>query len=394
MVPDDDYIDDVYVRDHQEGTVERISVSSTGEPGTENSGYPTISGNGNVIAFITTAYNIAGQTGGQFQVVMVNRLTNAREMISVGMNGSPGSGDSTMVFLSRDGNLAAFSSSALNLVMSDTNFYTDIFLRDITLEETKLISHGMGGSANNSSSDPYISADGNFVQFTSYATNLVSTDTNSFTDVFLYDVANDTVELISTDSQGTIGNDYSYGCGVSADGRYSAFASRASNLVLNDMNEETDIFIKDRLTGLVERVSVAQDGKEANGSSSSCGISADGNSVAFLSAASNLIPNDIGPYTDVFIWDRIPEGDLTPTPTATTTIVTTLTSTPIPSNTATSSPTSTPTFTATPTYTTTPINTVTPTPTATPTTTATHTPTTTFTPTTMQQFLYLPLVQR
>jgi archaellum component FlaF (FlaF/FlaG flagellin family) len=106
---------------------------------------------------------------------------------------------------------------------------------------------------------------------------------------------------VSVASDGTEGNHVSLLPSISADGRYVAFYSHASNLVPGDTNEVQDIFVHDRLTGQTSRVSVASGGTEGNGASEFPSISADGRYVAFYSAASNLVPGDTNGTWDIFV---------------------------------------------------------------------------------------------
>ena len=129
-----------------------------------------------------------------------------------------------------------------------------------------------------------------------------------------------TTERVSVDSAGVQGNSGSYDSATSADGRYVAFTSSASNLVAGDTNGFEDVFVRDRATGTTERVSVDSAGVQGNGNSYVPAISADGRYVAFFSSASNLVPGDTNATDDVFVRDRCPDGSCggpppTPTPT-------------------------------------------------------------------------------
>src|SRR5437867_3390116 len=133
-----------------------------------------------------------------------------------------------------------------------------------------------GNEGNGGSGGPAISADGRFVAFASYASNLVPGDTNGVADVFVHDRQTGITERVSVDSAGNEGNGGSSGPAISADGRFVAFASSASNLVPGDTNGVADVFVHDRQTGTTERVSVDSLGNEGNGSSANPSISADG----------------------------------------------------------------------------------------------------------------------
>ena len=150
-----------------------------------------------------------------------------------------------------------------------------------------------------------VSADGRYVAFYTPASNLVPDDTNGVFDVFVRDRFTGTVERVSVASDGTQGNDASVWPSISADGRYVAFYTPASNLVPGDTNGEFDVFVRDMKTGVVDRVSVASDGTQGNGASVWPSISGDGRYVAFHSFASNLVPGDTNQTWDVFVHDRV-----------------------------------------------------------------------------------------
>jgi hypothetical protein len=142
------------------------------------------------------------------------------------------------------------------------------------------------------------------VTFSSAATNLVTGDTNGVYDVFVRDRLLNTTERVSVDSSGVPGNYASIDSVLSADGRTVAFLSVATNLVPGDSNAHEDVFVHDRQTGATERVSVSSAGVQANSSSYVPSISADGRYVAFDSLATNLVPGDTNAYGDVFVRDR------------------------------------------------------------------------------------------
>jgi Tol biopolymer transport system component len=151
-----------------------------------------------------------------------------------------------------------------------------------------------------------VSSDGRFVAFMSLATNLVPGDTNGKSDVFVRDRLTGTTERVSVDSSGPEGDDDSglYGIGISADGRFVVFDSLADNLVAGDTNGTQDLFVRDRSSGTTERVSVATGGAEADSFSLYPSISADGRWVSFLSNATNLVPGDVNGFGDIFVHDR------------------------------------------------------------------------------------------
>ncbi len=172
-----------------------------------------------------------------------------------------------------------------------------------------------GTEANTTSEGSSTSADGRFVAFGSRASNLVAGDTNGAQDVFVRDTCvvgpagcTPSTIRVSVDSAGTEGNSDSVSLALSADGRFVAFRSGASNLVAGDTNGALDIFVRDTCVGgpagctpSTIRVSVDSAGTEGNGLSVSPALSADGRFVAFASLASNLVAGDTNSVQDVFL---------------------------------------------------------------------------------------------
>jgi Tol biopolymer transport system component len=153
---------------------------------------------------------------------------------------------------------------------------------------------------NSNSFSPSISGDGLYVAFASRASNLVVDDTNGSDDIFVHDTVTATTTRVSVDSAGVEGNSNSFRPSISGDGRYVAFASRASNLVAGDINGSDDIFVHDTFTATTTRVSVGSAGVEGNSNSFDSSINWDGSYVAFQSAASNLVAGDTNGSDDIF----------------------------------------------------------------------------------------------
>jgi cold shock CspA family protein len=296
---------DVFVHDRSTGVTERVSVDSSGAEGNDYSYLPAISADGQTVAYASSSSNlVAGDTNNHFDIFVHDRSTGITERVSVRSNGKQGNGDSYDPAISADGQIVAFRSWATNLVTGDTNGTWDIFVHDRSTGVTERVSVDSSAAEANDEADlPAISADGQIVAFSSDATNLVSGDTNRATDVFVHDRSTGITERVSVDSSGAEGNDYSYRPAISTDGIIVAFSSGASNLVAGDTNGTGDIFVHDRSTGLTERVSVDSTGAEGNNDSSYPAISA-GQIVAFTSWASNLVAGDTNGSSDIFVHNR------------------------------------------------------------------------------------------
>jgi len=233
--------------------------------------------------------------------------------VSVRSNGTQGNDFSAEASISATGRFVAFDSPASNLVSEDTNNTIDVFVHDRKTGQTTRVSVASDGTQGNEFSDaPSISASGRYVAFFSLASNLVSDDANGTGDVFVHDRKTGQTTLVSVASDGTQANGGSVHASISANGRYVAFQSEASNLVSGDTNNTIDVFLHDRVTGQTTLVSVHSNGTQGNDLSLHPSISATGRYVAFDSFASTLVSGDTntcGPYTDgtcpdIFVHDR------------------------------------------------------------------------------------------
>ncbi len=291
---------DVFVRDRQSGTTERVSVDSGGAQGNSYSDDPSISADGRYVAFASHAW--------LSDIFVRDRQSGTTELVSVATGGAQANGDSGWygLSISADGRYVAFTSVASNLVPGDTNGAWDVFVRDRLSGTTERVSIDSGGAQGNDYSwNTSISADGRYVAFGSIATNLVPGDTNGNFDVFVRDRQSGTTERVSIATNGTQGNNVSFAPSISANGRYVAFASDASNLVPGDTNGWAEVFLRDRQNGTIERVSIDSGGAQGNYPSFGPSISVDGRYVAFYSYTTNLVPGDTNGHDDVFVRDRL-----------------------------------------------------------------------------------------
>jgi len=298
---------DVFVRDRLAGTISRASFSSAGAQANDESFDPSISADGRYVAFGSSASNLVpGDTNNNEDIFVRDRLAGTTSRVSVSSAGAQGNNLSKLASISADGRYVAFESIATNLVPGDTNGTSDVFVRDRLAGTTSRVSvSSAGAQGNDESFDPSISADGRYVAFVSSASNLVPVDTNNNKDIFIRDRLAGTTSRVSFSSTGAPGNNLSENPSISADGRYVAFVSSASNLVPGDTNGLPDIFVRDRLVGTTTRVSVSSAGVQGNNMSERPSISADGRYVAFGSIASSLVPGDTNSSYDVFLRDRL-----------------------------------------------------------------------------------------
>ena len=304
---------------HPPGVTERISVGPAGVAGDNDSLLAAVSADGRFVAFVSLASNLVpDDTNGTSDVFVRDRVTGTTERVSVNSRGRQSTGGDAGGALdtnwgppaiSADGRYVAFASSATNLVRGDRNRVADVFVRDRlagTTERVSVASRKL--EANGESSQPAISADGRFVAFASFADNLVSDDTNFTSDVFVVDRAGGGPQRVSVSDTGQQGENRSESPAISADGRFVAFMSSSDALVPGDGDGAADIFVRDRAAATTEGISVAPTSSGFGATSSSPAITPDGRFVAFDSWEPDLVPGDTNNSFDVFVRDRATGG--------------------------------------------------------------------------------------
>jgi Tol biopolymer transport system component len=264
-----------------------------------------ISREGRYVAYTSKAALTAGDTNNASDVYVFDRMTNTRERISVPTGGGLANGASERPSISADGRYVAFASAATNLVANDTNGTVDVFVRDRVAGTTKRVSvSSTGAQVSGTSRDPDISADGSVIAFASNAFELVPNDANGYSDIFIRDMAAETTTRVSVRVDGGEADQASVLPALSDDGNVVAFVSLATNLVPNDTNAKSDVFVHVRSTNTTERVNVSSTGVEATAPTTTRpAISADGRFVAFPSGSPNLAPGTTSSGA-VFVRDR------------------------------------------------------------------------------------------
>ncbi|MFG3303444.1 TolB family protein [Micromonospora chersina] len=297
-------LSDVFLRDLHSGTIRRVDVVAPG--GQQDFGLhnATISADGQSVVLSTIAPLVPGDTNGQQDVFVHDLVSGATSLVSVPDSGGSADGPSFWPWISVTGRYVAFVSWASNMVSGDTNGVGDVFLRDrVTGSTTRVSLSDDDQQAARASFAPAVSADGRYVSFTSEAPALVPGDTGSSNDVFVRDLVLGTTTLVSATLAGAPGNNTSGDSVITPDGRYVAFGSDASDLVAADTNGQGDLFVRDLWTGQITLASVSGSGEAANGPSANPRISADGRHVAFNSWATDLVSGDTNNQLDVFIRD-------------------------------------------------------------------------------------------
>ena len=298
--------------------IARVSVGTGGVQANGSSLFAApVSGDGRFVAFLSDASNlVAGDGNGSSDLFWRDNVADTTRLVTVAFDGTQANGDGLATDISRDGRYVAFYSSATNLVPGDTVGPADVFLRDMhagTTEQVSVSSTEVAG--NKDSGRAFVSGDARFVTFTSAADNLVPADTNGTPpclpeepnctrgiDVFVRDRVGGTTQRVSIASDGSQADSGSTAMAISPDGRFVLFTTDATNL--GPGGDSLKAFVRDRVGGTTEQVDLASDETPAIGFTRAADISADGRFVAFLSSASNLVPNDTNGHEDLFVRDR------------------------------------------------------------------------------------------
>jgi Tol biopolymer transport system component len=297
----------VLVRDTRTLVTEAVSVTRDGLAPDGNSYHPGLSRDGRYVVFVSDASNLV--TEGPVAPATVYLWDSKAQMIKpvspVVTSGNP-SGYAGRPVVSAHGRVVAFDSESASLVAGDANGVSDVFAYDVGTARLVRESVSSGQTdADGASWAPSISDDGRFITFESFATNIVNTEMNGHSGIFVRDRRRLETRLITIGLDGGPANGNSYGAAISRSGRFVAFVSEASNLVAGDTNGKSDIFLADIRKHSIQRVSVSSDGDEANGFSASPAISATGRFIAFTSLASNLVALDSNGELDTFKRDVV-----------------------------------------------------------------------------------------
>ncbi len=298
------YQGQLLVHDRVLNTTETLNPGQGGVPALAAVNVCGVSADGNRLLFTSYASNLVPNDPANNNVFVYDRAMGTTICADVNPAGVPGNGDNFRCSISANGRFVAFDTYASDILPGDTNNHADVFVRDLQNGTTQSVSLNQTGAfGNGDSQEPSITPDGRFVAFSSHASDLVSSDTNAHEDVFVRDLQLGTTELLSLAWNGSQGGNDSFanGIAISNDGRLVAFGSLAANLVPGDTNNLRDVFVRDRQLQTTTRVSVDSNGQEAIGDSNLFALAVGGGQIAFASTASNLVPGDTNGVADVFV---------------------------------------------------------------------------------------------
>ncbi|MCE5315723.1 MAG: malectin domain-containing carbohydrate-binding protein [Armatimonadota bacterium] len=287
-------------------TTKRVSVTSGGVESDGESFFSAVSGDGRYVAFSSWSTNLVpGGTNGWLQVLRADLDDGSIIDASLDYLGQQATIYSWFPTISADGNRVCFTTNSTALVPGPEDYIFQAYARDVSGEETILASCSVGGNAGNDESYfSAISGDGNYVAFSSFATN-ITPDGSTTEHVYVKNLQTGSINRASVNSDGEPGNGRSSAPYISYDGRYAIFSSDATNLVDDDTNGVADVFVRDMLNETTERVNVSSTGEQANGGSDWPTISGDGRYAAFECSASNLVtPNTASGRSNVYVYDR------------------------------------------------------------------------------------------
>lgn len=325
LVPDDTNGDvdrsfgrDIFVYDRETDMIDRVSLTDTGGESNQASERPSISGDGRFVAFVSGANNLVTDCdNGEFNVYLYDRTEDTIVGIPVPAGAyevDPEAADPVIVTanlnslnpaISSDGRFVAFEFSVDKSEDSNPGYqYRDIYYYDrFATNVVRITGSEIGLDADGTDSrSPSISSDGRYIAFQSNLEGLDFHDTNSATDVFVFDRVEGSTRLVSL-KEGEAEQDLteSTNPSISGGGQHVAFESRVSNFVVSDENSSSDIFVKDLRSGLIKRVSESAARIEADGESFAPSISSEGLVVAFESNATNLVDDDSNFASDIFV---------------------------------------------------------------------------------------------
>lgn len=298
---------DVYVRDRVNGTNELVSSNAAGTPGNAASFGAAVSSDGRYVTFVSWADNLVpGDTNATRDVFLRDRQLGTIERVSVGTGGvegdDMGGSGSLLSFVTPDGRHVLFGSMASTLVAGDANGAMDAFVRDRVTGTTSLLVQAPGGGAPTNGADlASMTSDGRWVGFASAAPDLVPNDTNGTADAFVLDRSNGTIERVSLTDAGLESTGESWGPFVSLGGRFAVFSSASTDLVANDVNGRRDVFRRDRWAGTTERSVPGSSAAQPQADVYAASITAAAEFAAVAYAGDDFAFGDTNLVSDVFL---------------------------------------------------------------------------------------------
>jgi Tol biopolymer transport system component len=298
---------DVFLHDLETRKTLRVSLTSSGAEAGGPSDMPSISDDGTRLVFRSSAEDIVpGDSNKQPDVFLRDLSTGATTIVSRSRNGEA-DGPSRRPFIAGDGHFVAYSSAATNVVSGDTNGVSDIFVLELrTGAITRESVSEDGGQMAGASAWPSLSRNGRVVAFLAVGAGPTQCADDPGGPrpcrmTFVRDRVAAVTQLVTRAPDGSPGNGDALSVSVSPDGGFVALSSDATNLVQGDTNAHRDVFLYDRAAGSLQLLSVAADGRPAEADSGGPAVSTGARVVSFQSLASDLVRGDGDRVADVFI---------------------------------------------------------------------------------------------
>ena len=275
---------DVFLYHRATGQVEMLSGNRFGTgSANSNSTLPQISADGRYAIFLSEATDLTAEAiingGGHPDLYLRDLLNDTTTLLSISTTGTGCNGGVDFTQITPDGKFVLFRSDATNLISGDTNGQVDLFRRDVAGGTTVRVSVGSGSlQGTGEAMWGWLTPDGRYLAFQSRADNLVPEDSNTSIDIFWRDITADQTKLVSIDKTGALagngnsvlgGDAYAHVRTISDDGRYIVFESDARNLVTPDIGFSTNVFLRDVVAGQTKLVSITANGSAATFASAS-----------------------------------------------------------------------------------------------------------------------------
>ena len=295
---------DVFVRDLKRGTTELVSVNSRGQQGNGGTANdPMISSSGRYVVFSSDSTNLVpGVHDGLTHIYLRDLKRGTTTLVDAAADGTPSNGPADRPTLDAAGDAVSFVSYGSNLTPGDAFEGPEVYVKDLrTGAVTKVSVNSAGQQAIGTVDGGVISPDGRYVTFISMALNLVP-GVSGKGDLFLHDRVTGKTTLVSTGTEGQLGDDLSVGATFSSDDRYIAFASHATTLTPNSpTTHDSHLFVRDLKLGTTTLIDLTPTGAVGNSGAFWNNINASGSYTAFVSAASNLVAGDTNGWRDIFV---------------------------------------------------------------------------------------------
>jgi Tol biopolymer transport system component len=295
----------VYLRDRELGVTTLVSANPDGHAADLCCSAPALSAGGRAVVFLSRARNLVAAGGNGWDQVFVRDLDlDVTQLISANTNGAPGAGPCLEARITPNGRFVVFTSAAPDLVPQDGNRSLDVFAHDRVEGTTRLVSVNLDGNASGTGASlhPAVTPDGRFVAFSSTAANLVPNDANTWTDVFVHDLENRVTALVSVDPNGSAaGSDGE--CLISDDGRWVVFATLSNGIVADDFDRRPDLFRRDLLNRTTTLITTSSLFNTPGNQVGVFAMSSDGHQVVLQGADDVFSPAQPGSQAQLHSWN-------------------------------------------------------------------------------------------